>query len=251
MAARTQIPTARLKIAEVRLIFDLTAHRPSPGSHGARPHRWISAARSCSSYGHEARTPRRCGPGTPPRVRWRGLAPRGYIGCRTSSWRHDSAPADAIAARLGVGRVGHLIQANGARGGLVHPERVPGQPPAPVGARYRIARALDLRQRSEQLRRGGIGRILAEQQSVLLPSFARHLVERAADDESDSNRRRCSGQLPSCPPSGGSPGPNGTKKVFRLGRISSCECWALWARRGQDGQPVLCWHATANLDRMT
>jgi hypothetical protein len=31
----------------------------------------------------------------------------------------------------------------------------------PIGARHRIARALDLRQRSEQLGRDGLGRILA------------------------------------------------------------------------------------------
>jgi hypothetical protein len=140
---------------------------------------------------------------------------------------HDSVSADAIAARLGVGRIGHLIEANGARSGLVHPERIPGQPPAPIGARHRIACALDLRQRGQQLGRDGVGGILAEQGSVLLPGFARRLVERPADDkeqlgrladhliddvrqrdrredrrcdESDPNRRRHGGQLPSRPP---------------------------------------------------
>src|SRR6201999_3365427 len=100
-----------------------------------------------------------------------------------------------------------------------------------------IARALDLRQRSEQLGRDGVGRILAEKRSVLLPSFARHLVELPADNEeqlgrladhliddvcqrdhredrrsgeSYPNRRRYSGQFPSRPP-GASPAANGMK----------------------------------------
>src|ERR1700726_1743397 len=59
--------------------------------------------------------------------------------------------ADAIVSRLGKGRVGHLVHANAARGRLVDREGVPGQPPPPIGARDRIAGALDLRQRREQL----------------------------------------------------------------------------------------------------
>ena len=81
----------------------------------------------------------------------------------------------------------------------------------------------------------GVGRILAEEGGVLLPGFARHFVERPAEqlgrladhliddvcqryyredrryDESDSSRRRDSGQFPSRPP-GASPAANGTKK---------------------------------------
>ena len=57
----------------------------------------------------------------------------------------DGVPTYAIVARLGKRGIGHLIHADGAGRGLVDRERVPGQPPTPVGARNRITVALHLR----------------------------------------------------------------------------------------------------------
>jgi hypothetical protein len=107
---------------------------------------------------------------------------------------------------------------------------------------------------------------------VLLPSFARQLVERPANekeqlgrladylihdacqrdyredrryDESDPNRRRYSGQFPSRPP-GASPAANGTKKgVPALPDAFLANAGFGGVRRGHgDGQPVVHWHAT-------
>jgi NAD(P)-dependent dehydrogenase (short-subunit alcohol dehydrogenase family) len=91
--------------------------------------------------------------------------------------------ADAGLARLGEGRVGHLVHAAGARGRTADRQRIPGQAPAPISARERIARALDLRQRRQQLRRDRGGRILAEERPVFLPGLGRQLVERAGQPE--------------------------------------------------------------------
>src|SRR5437762_6134760 len=44
----------------------------------------------------------------------------------------------AICSRLGEGCVGHLIHADGARGGLIDRERIPAQAPPPIGPCYRI-----------------------------------------------------------------------------------------------------------------
>ena len=59
----------------------------------------------------------------------------------------------AVAPGLPEGGVGDLVHADRARRGPVHVERVPRHPPAPVGAGHRVARALHLGQRGEQLGR--------------------------------------------------------------------------------------------------
>jgi hypothetical protein len=78
----------------------------------------------------------------------------------------DGVPADAITGGLGVSRVGHLIEADGARGGLVHRGGVPSEPPAPIGTCDWITGALDLRQRRQQLGRDRVDRIRAEEEFV-------------------------------------------------------------------------------------
>lgn len=51
----------------------------------------------------------------------------------------DRVAADTEPDSLGVGRIGHLVEADGAGGGLVKREGIEAQSPAPVGARDRIA----------------------------------------------------------------------------------------------------------------
>src|SRR6202023_696460 len=92
----------------------------------------------------------------------------------------DSVMADAILSRLGEGSGGHLVHADGARGGLIDRKGVPGQAPPPIGSCYRIARTLDLRQGGEQLGCDGRRGILAKERRILLPSLSRHLVHHAA-----------------------------------------------------------------------
>src|SRR6266478_1229586 len=76
---------------------------------------------------------------------------------------HDSVLADAISSCFGEGCVGHLVHADGARGGLIDRERIPSQAPPPIGSCCRIARTLDLRQGGEQLGRDGGRGILAKE----------------------------------------------------------------------------------------
>src|SRR5260221_12600512 len=76
---------------------------------------------------------------------------------------YDSVPSDTVVCRLGVSCIGHLVHAHSARGGLLHPEGIPGELPAPVGARHRIAGAFDLRQRGEQTGRDRGGGIRVEE----------------------------------------------------------------------------------------
>jgi hypothetical protein len=52
---------------------------------------------------------------------------------------HDGMASDAIRSRLSEGGVGHLVHADGARGGLIDGEGVPGQAPSPIDPGYRIA----------------------------------------------------------------------------------------------------------------
>jgi hypothetical protein len=96
--------------------------------------------------------------------------------------------ADTGTARLGEGGVGHLVHADGARGRAVDGEGIPAQAPAPVGARQRIAGALDLRQRRQQLGRDGSGGVLAEERPVFRPGRGRRLGEHAGDREEHLRR---------------------------------------------------------------
>ena len=93
---------------------------------------------------------------------------------------HDRVVEDAISPCFGEGCVGHLVHADGARGGLIDRERIPSQAPPPIGSCYRIARTLDLRQGGEQFGRDGGRGILGKERRILLPSLGRHLVHRAA-----------------------------------------------------------------------
>src|ERR1700758_5812599 len=67
--------------------------------------------------------------------------------------------------------------------GLFTTEGIPGELPAPVGARHRIAGAFDLRQRGQQLGRDRAGGIRVEERFVPPPRFDRFLVERPADEK--------------------------------------------------------------------
>src|SRR5882672_2916648 len=152
---------------------------------------------------------------------------------------HDSVVADAISSCFGEGCVGHLVHADGARGGLIDRERIPSQAPPPIGSCYRIPRTLDLRQGGEQLGRDGGRGILAKERRILLPSLGRHLVHRAAHgkehlgrlayylidevrrgkdgedgrrNDDDPNRRRCRIQLVPCPAGALAPGSEPDKK---------------------------------------
>ena len=80
---------------------------------------------------------------------------------------HDHMIPDAEPRGLRVGAVDHLVETDGAGGGLVDRERVETPPPAPIGAVHRIARTLDLRQRGQQFRGDRAGRVGAEQRPVL------------------------------------------------------------------------------------
>jgi hypothetical protein len=88
--------------------------------------------------------------------------------------------ADTIRSCLSEGCVGHLVHADGARGGLIDREGVPGQAPPPIGPGDRITGTLDLRECGEQLGCYGGRGILAEQRCILPPSRSRTLVHRAA-----------------------------------------------------------------------
>jgi len=92
----------------------------------------------------------------------------------------DFVVVDAVALRLLVGAVGDLEHAYGARGGAVDVERVFGQAPAPGRARHRIARALDLRERGEEIRRDRCGGVRAEDRLVAAPGFRGQLVQGTA-----------------------------------------------------------------------
>ena len=88
--------------------------------------------------------------------------------------------ADAIAPCLGEGWVGHLVHADAARGWLINREGIPGQAPPPIGARQRVAGALDLRERRQQFGCNRGGGILAKERRILAPGLKRRFVERTA-----------------------------------------------------------------------
>lgn len=95
---------------------------------------------------------------------------------------HDGMIPDAESRGLAESSIGHLKEADGAGGGLVDCERIETPSPAPIGAVYRIARTLDLRQRGQQFRRDRAGGIGAEQRPVLPPRLGRLLVEPVTDE---------------------------------------------------------------------
>jgi len=100
----------------------------------------------------------------------------------------DRVVPDAESCSLGVGAVQHLVEADRAGGGLVNRERIEAQSPAPVGARHRIAAALDLRQRGQQLWCDCAGGVASKERGVLPPRLGRLLVERVADKEEQLGR---------------------------------------------------------------
>jgi hypothetical protein len=101
---------------------------------------------------------------------------------RTAAGLHNLMIPDAELCCLGVGAIDHLEQADCARRGRVDRERIKTPAPAPIGAIDRIARTLDLRQRSQQFRRDRAGGIGAEQRPVLPPCLGRLLVEPVTDE---------------------------------------------------------------------
>jgi hypothetical protein len=70
-------------------------------------------------------------------------------------------------------RVGHLQEPDRARGGRVHAERIEGEAPPPVGAGQRVARALNLDQRRQELGPDEVGRALLEERAVTGPGLLR------------------------------------------------------------------------------
>jgi len=110
------------------------------------------------------------------------------IGSEAAARILDSLRSDAEPRNLGIGRIGHLEEANSAGCGPVDRERIEAEPPAPIGAVDRIARAFDLRQRGQQFGRDRMGRIGAEQRPVLPPRLGGLLVELVADKEEQLGR---------------------------------------------------------------
>src|SRR4029453_8370751 len=76
---------------------------------------------------------------------------------------------DAEPPRLREGRVRELEHADRARRRLIEREWIPGELPAPVRPRYRIAGALDLGDRPHELGGDEGGRMLAEERAVVPP----------------------------------------------------------------------------------
>jgi hypothetical protein len=61
------------------------------------------------------------------------------VGAETAGRILDRVRPDAEPRSLGIGRIGHLEEADGAGGGLVDRERIEAKPLAPIGAVNRIA----------------------------------------------------------------------------------------------------------------
>ena len=186
---------------------------------------------------------------------------------------YDSVPSDTVACRLGVSCIGHLVHAHSARGGLVHSEGIPGELPAPVGARHRIAGAFDLRQCGQQLGRDRAGGIRVEERFVLPPRFDRFLVELPADEKeqlarladnvidevcqrecrederreaNDPNRPRCCAQRPSHQARASPAADAAEQAVPALPDARLARAGLGSARRGHaDVWPVVRRHATA------
>ena len=100
----------------------------------------------------------------------------------------DDVIVNAIAPRLAVCPVGDLVHANRARRRAIHVEGILGQAPAPVGPGNRVARALDLRERGQQVGRDDGGRVLAEDRLVLAPRLGGRLEEHAAHGKEQLGR---------------------------------------------------------------
>src|SRR6185312_1756878 len=101
---------------------------------------------------------------------------------------HDRMVPDTEARSLGGGSIDHLGEADGAGGGPVDREGIEAPSPAPVGALDRIAAALDLRQRGQELGRDRAGGIGAKQRPVVPPRLGRLLVEGVADESEQLGR---------------------------------------------------------------
>ena len=100
----------------------------------------------------------------------------------------DDMVVDAIAARLVERPVRDLVHPHRARCRPVNLERLVGHAKAPVGPRHRIARSLDLRQRSQQVGRDDGGGVTLENGPVFIPGFRRRLQQHAAEREEQFGR---------------------------------------------------------------
>jgi hypothetical protein len=96
---------------------------------------------------------------------------------------HYRVVMDAVAPRVPERAVRDLVHPDRARRRLVDLEGIPGPTPPPVGPGHRIARALDLGQRGQQIGRHDGRGMLAEERPVPPPGLGRRLVERAAHRE--------------------------------------------------------------------
>lgn len=101
---------------------------------------------------------------------------------------NDTVVMDAVPLPFLKGRVGDLEHADCARRRTIQFQRIPGQSPAPVSARDRIARAFDLRQRGQQIRRHDGGGMCAEERAVFLPCFVGVFIERVVEREEHFRR---------------------------------------------------------------
>lgn len=89
---------------------------------------------------------------------------------------------------LGVGRIGHLEQTDGAGCRLIDSERIEAEPPAPICPIYRVARTFDLSERRQQFRRDRTGRKGSKQRSVLPPRLGRLFAQSVADEKEQLSR---------------------------------------------------------------
>ena len=89
---------------------------------------------------------------------------------------------------LGVGRIGHLEQADGAGCRLIDIERIETESPAPICPIYRVARTFDLSERCQQFRRDRTGRKCTKQRPVLPPRLGGLFAKSVADEEEQLSR---------------------------------------------------------------
>ncbi len=97
------------------------------------------------------------------------------------TFRDDGMLVNAKSTGFCEGTVGHLIHPNRTRRRPIHFERLDSPRPAPVRARDRVAGALRLRKRCEELGRDRRGGVLVKDRRVAAPCLGGGLEQRPAD----------------------------------------------------------------------
>src|SRR5512138_3887279 len=100
----------------------------------------------------------------------------------------DDVIVNAVTAGLFERAIRDLIHADGARCRPIHFEGMCVERPAPIRAHDRIARAFDLRKRSQELRGDRARRVLAKDPLVGRPRLGGRLVQRPAHGEEQLGR---------------------------------------------------------------